>query len=65
MKQTFIILAILSMAGCGADVATTAGTAAVIKKQELEQGKQTLDQAQQKINQSMEQMQQNVQKAAD
>jgi hypothetical protein len=65
MKYSLIAFAVLSLAGCGADVATTAGTAAVIKKQELEQGKKTMDQAQQKINQSMEQMQQNAQRADD
>jgi hypothetical protein len=65
MKKALVILAVLSLAGCGAETATTAATAAVIKKQEIEQGKQTLDQAQQKINQSMQQMQQNAQKAAD
>jgi hypothetical protein len=65
MKNTLILLAILSLAGCGADVATTAGTAAVIKKKEIEQGQKTMEQAQQKIGQAMDQMQQNAQRADD
>jgi hypothetical protein len=65
MKNTLIVLAVLSLAGCGADVASTAATAAAIKKQELEQGKKTMEMAQQKIGQSMEQMQQNTQRAEE
>ena len=65
MKNTLVLLAVLSLAGCGADVATTAGTAAVIKKQEIEQGQKNMEQAQQKIGQAMDQMQQNAQRADD
>jgi hypothetical protein len=53
------------LAGCGADVASTAATAAALKKQEIEQGKKTQDQFQQKIGQAVEQMQQGAQRAAD
>jgi curli biogenesis system outer membrane secretion channel CsgG len=61
MRQIFIILAVMALAGCGVETASTAATAAAIKKQELEQGKRTMEQAQQKIDRSM----QNLQRAAD
>jgi len=63
MAKIFLLFTTLALTACGADVASTAANAALIKKQELEQGKKTMDMAQQKINQSMEQMQQNAQKA--
>jgi hypothetical protein len=65
MRNTLVLLAILSLAGCGADVATTAGTAAVVKKQEIEQGQKSMEQAQQKVGQAMDQMQQSAQRADD
>ena len=66
MSKLFVIaLSAALLAGCGADVATTAATAAVIKKQELEQGQKTMEQAQQKIGESMQQVQQSTQRAAD
>lgn len=65
MKNILIVLACVSLAACGAETATTAATAAAIKKQEIEQGKKTLDQARQNIGQSMELMQQNAQKAGE
>jgi hypothetical protein len=60
---TVVLSAVL--AGCGADIASTAATAAALKKQELEQGKKTQDQAQQKIGQAVEQMQQSTQRGAN
>ena len=66
MSRVFVIaLSAALLAGCGADVATTAATAAAIKKQELEQGQKTMEQMQQKIGESMQQMQQSTQRAAD
>ena len=65
MAKIFLLFTTLMLAACGADVASTAANAALIKKQELEQGKKTMEMAQQKINQSMEQMQQNTQRADD
>ena len=61
MRQIFMILAVMALAGCGVETASTAATAAAIKKQELEQGKRTMEQAQQKIGRSM----QDLQRAAD
>jgi outer membrane biogenesis lipoprotein LolB len=45
------------LSGCGLDAASSAATAASLKKQELEQGQKTMQQAQQKINGAMQQMQ--------
>jgi curli biogenesis system outer membrane secretion channel CsgG len=58
MKTLLAITAIAALAGCGVDTATSAATAASIKKQELEQGQKTLQQAQQKIDAAMQQLQQ-------
>lgn len=46
------------------EVASTAATAASIKKQEIEQGQKTMQQAQQKIDGAMQQMQQRADSAA-
>ena len=46
------------LAGCGLDAASSAATAASLKKQELEQGQKTMQRAQQKIDGAMQQMQQ-------
>jgi hypothetical protein len=58
MKTLLVIAVTAALAGCGVDVATTAATAASIKKQELEQGQKTMQQAQQKIDAAMQQVQQ-------
>jgi methyl-accepting chemotaxis protein len=58
MKPIIAVLAAAALAGCGVETASTAATAAALKKQEIEQGKKTMEQAQKKIGQSMEQMQQ-------
>ena len=47
-----------ALAGCGVETASTAATAASIKKQELEEGKKTMQRAQQKIDGAMQQVQQ-------
>jgi hypothetical protein len=57
MKPIIALFAAAALAGCGVETASTAATAAALKKQELEQGKKTMEQAQKKIGQSMEQMQ--------
>ena len=58
MKLIIALFAATALAGCGVETASTAATAAALKKQEIEQGKKTMEQAQKKIGQSMEQMQQ-------
>jgi NifU-like protein involved in Fe-S cluster formation len=56
-----LVAAALALSACGLDTASSAATAAALKKQELEQAKKTQDQFQQKIGQSMEQLQQSQQ----
>ena len=63
MRSIIVLAAAAAFSGCGLDTASSAATAAALKKQELEQGKKTMDQAQQKIGQAMEQMQQSRENA--
>ena len=65
MRKLPLILAIFALTACGVETATTAGTAAALKKQEIEQGKKTMQQMQQNINQTMEQAQQRANQAGD
>jgi hypothetical protein len=65
MRELIIAFAVLALAGCGVEVATTAATGAAIKKQELEAGKKTQEQAQQKVEQAVQQMQQRAQEGSD
>ena len=65
MKQIVSLLAAAVLAGCGLDTASSAATAAALKKQELDQGKKTMEQAQQKIGQAMDQLQQSQQSRED
>ena len=58
MKTFLVIAATAVLAGCGVETATTAATAASIKKQELQQGQKTMQHAQQKIDAAAQQMQQ-------
>ena len=61
MKRFISLVVAAMLAGCGLETASTAATAAALKKQELEQSKKTLEQAQQRIGQAMEQVQQSQQ----
>jgi NifU-like protein involved in Fe-S cluster formation len=64
--KSFVALAIsAALAGCGVETATTAATAAAIKKQELEQGQKTMQQMQEKINAQMQQVQQRTAAESD
>jgi hypothetical protein len=65
MRHFVLAVAVVALAGCGADTMSTAGTAAVLKKQELEQGRKSMEQAQQKIGQAVELMEQRARKAGD
>jgi hypothetical protein len=65
MKRFIPLIAALALAGCGLDTASSAATAAALKKQELEQGKKTMEQSQQKIGQAVEQMNQSAQNRED
>ena len=65
MKTIIALFAAAALAGCGLETASTAATAAALKKAEVEQGKKTMEQAQQKIGQAMEQAGQRAQEAGD
>ena len=65
MKHILAALAIAALGGCGLETASTAATAAAIKKQELEQGKKTMEQAKEKIGQAMELQQQRANSATE
>ena len=65
MTRLIPLIAAVALSACGLDTASSAATAAALKKQELEQGKKTLDQTQQKIGQAMEQLQQSQQNRED
>ena len=58
MKTLLVIAVTAALAGCGVETASTAATAASIKKQEMEQGQKTMQHAQQKIDAAAQQMQQ-------
>jgi curli biogenesis system outer membrane secretion channel CsgG len=65
MRQFVLLLAVVALAGCGVDTATTAATSAAIKKEEVEQGRKTIGQAQQKVEQAAQQMQERAQRDSD
>ena len=58
MRTLVLAFIAAALAGCGVETASTAATAASIKKQELEEGKKTMQRAQQKIDGAMQQVQQ-------
>ena len=57
MKMLIAVAAAALLAGCGLDAASSAATAASLKKQELEQGQRTMQQARQRIDGAMQQVQ--------
>lgn len=61
MTRLIVLFAAATLAGCGIETASTAATAAALKKQEVEQGKKTMDQFQQNLGKTMEQAQQSQQ----
>ena len=65
MRQIIVVAAVIALAGCGVETATTAATVAAAKKQEIEQGKKTMEQMQQNIGKAMEQTQQSAERADD
>jgi len=65
MKPIITLFAAAALAGCGVETASTAATAAALKKAEVEQGKRTMEQAQQKIGKTMEEAAQRAQQTGD
>ncbi len=63
MRLIIVFAAVAVFAGCGVESASTAATAAAVKKQEIEQGKKTMEQMQQNIGKAMEQTQQSAESA--
>ena len=63
MRDLIIVIVAAALAGCGVDTLTSAGTAAALKKQEVEQGKKAMEQVQQNVSQAVEQAEQDAQKA--
>jgi len=63
MRQIIALVAVAALAGCGVETASTAATAAAVKKQEIEQGKKTMEQMQQDIGKAMEQTQRSAERA--
>lgn len=57
MKTLLIVAAAALLAGCGAEVATTAATSAALKKQEMEAAKQTKDLLDKKLEAATQAMQ--------
>jgi hypothetical protein len=58
MKTLLALLAAMTLAGCGVEMASTAATAGSIKKQELQEGQKTMQRAQEKVDGAMQQTQQ-------
>ncbi|RIX41509.1 MAG: hypothetical protein D3M94_19810 [Rhodocyclales bacterium GT-UBC] len=65
MKQLSVLLATAWLAACGVDTASTAATAAALKKQELEQGQRQIDQVRQQLDLANQQAAQRAAQAAD
>ena len=65
MKTIIALITFAALAGCGVESASTAATAAAVKKQEIEQGRKNMEQMQQDIGKAMEQTQQAAQRAGD
>ena len=65
MNRIIIALSVIALCGCGVETMGTAATTAVLKKQELEQGRKNMQNAQQRIDQAVQQMNQSAQRSAD
>jgi surface antigen len=65
MKTLIAAIVLMLLAACGVETATTAATGAVIKKQEIEEGKKTMERTQAKVEDAMQQMQQRAEKDND
>jgi outer membrane biogenesis lipoprotein LolB len=65
MKRIVAAIAIALLGGCGLDAASSAATAAALKKQQLEQARKTMGDAQQKIGQALELQQQRAEQTLE
>lgn len=62
LKLLVVLSILLSLGGCGVETATTAATGAVIKKNEMEEGKKTMERSQAKVQDAVQQMQERAEK---
>lgn len=62
MKTIIAAATMLLLAACGVETASTAATGAVIRKQEMEEGKKTMERSQAKVEEAVQQMQQRAEK---
>jgi NifU-like protein involved in Fe-S cluster formation len=65
MKILLSLALTLPLTACGVETASTAATAAALKKQEIEQGQKTMGQFQQNLDQANQQSQQRGEPAAE
>jgi hypothetical protein len=65
MDRSIVVLGLIALCGCNVDTMGTAATSAVLKKQELEQGRKNMQNAQQRIDQAVQQLNQSAQRAGD
>jgi len=65
LKMIVAFSATLMLGGCGVETATTAATGAVIKKNEMEEGKKTMERSQAKVQDAVQQMQERAEKDGD
>ena len=63
MKNAVIALLLSTLAACGVETASTAASAAALKKQELEQGRATMDKVQRDVEEVGKQMAQRAAQA--
>jgi|KBSSwiStaDraftv2_1062776.scaffolds.fasta_scaffold2745218_2 hypothetical protein len=64
MKFSMLVLTVL-LSACGAETATTAATAAAVKKQEIIEGEKMQKDLKQRIDQSASQTQQRAEKDSE
>lgn len=65
MRLFISVICAAALAGCGAEVATTAATTAAMKKQEVEAAQQTKAMAQKKIDEATQAMQKNAEQLSN
>ncbi len=65
MKFVICISLIFALAACGVETASTAVTAAAVKKQEIEQGQRTMQQFQQNLDQANQQAAERAESAVE
>lgn len=65
MKTVLILIAVVSLAACGIETASTAATAAAAKKQEIEQAQATKSRMQSDLDAANQQMAQRAAQAEE